>query len=43
MNRTVHVAAEMCDKGLCSGTLKEIQIGMFQEAVTDCLYAAAAK
>jgi nitrite reductase/ring-hydroxylating ferredoxin subunit len=39
-------AAEMCDKGLRSGTLKDVQLGgmevqirMFQDAVTDCLAA----
>jgi phenylpropionate dioxygenase-like ring-hydroxylating dioxygenase large terminal subunit len=43
-------AAEMCDKGLRSGTLKEIQLGgmevqirMFQDSVSDCLKAAAAR
>ena len=41
-------AAEMCDQGLRSGTLKEIQlggmevqIGMFHDAVSDCLNSAA--
>ncbi|MBA2933754.1 aromatic ring-hydroxylating dioxygenase subunit alpha [Sphingomonas sp. CGMCC 1.13654] len=42
-------AAEMCDKGLRSGTLEEVQLGgmevqirMFQDAVTECLEAHAA-
>jgi phenylpropionate dioxygenase-like ring-hydroxylating dioxygenase large terminal subunit len=41
-------AAQMCDKGLRSGTLKDIQLGgmemqirMFQDAVNDCLAVAA--
>jgi nitrite reductase/ring-hydroxylating ferredoxin subunit len=41
-------AAEMCDQGLRSGALKEIQLGgmeiqirLFQDAVSDCLKTAA--
>lgn len=43
-------AAEMCDQGLRSGALKDIQLGgmeiqirMFQDAVNDCLRAASGK
>jgi phenylpropionate dioxygenase-like ring-hydroxylating dioxygenase large terminal subunit len=43
-------AAEMCDQGLRSGMLKEIQLGgmevqirMFHDAVSDCLNAAPSK
>jgi nitrite reductase/ring-hydroxylating ferredoxin subunit len=42
-------AAAMCHEGLASGTLKEVQLGgmevqirMFQDAVTDCLESAGA-